>query len=62
MITAAISVLSAIEGIGIATPALNRFVLPLAIALRGSKRFEPLHFALSSPHDLMGVFGAIVFF
>jgi KUP system potassium uptake protein len=33
MITAAISVLSAIEGIGIATPALNRFVLPLAIAV-----------------------------
>jgi hypothetical protein len=29
--------------------------------LRGSRRLEPLHFALSSPHDLMGVFGAIVF-
>ncbi len=33
MITPAISVLSAVEGIGIATPALNRFVLPLAIAV-----------------------------
>jgi KUP system potassium uptake protein len=31
MITPAISVLSAVEGIGIATPALNRFVLPLTI-------------------------------
>jgi hypothetical protein len=30
-------------------------------SLRGSRRFEPFHFALSSPHDLMGVFGAIVF-
>src|SRR3984893_9028994 len=29
MITPAISVLSAVEGIGIATPVLNRFVLPL---------------------------------
>jgi hypothetical protein len=29
--------------------------------LRGSRRFEPLHLALSSPHDLMGVFSAIVF-
>src|SRR5271157_1446425 len=33
MITPAISVLSAIEGIGIATPALNRFVLPLTVAV-----------------------------
>ena len=33
MITPAISVLSAVEGLGIATPALNRFVLPLAIAV-----------------------------
>jgi hypothetical protein len=24
--------------------------------LRGSRRLEPLHLALSSPHDLMGVF------
>jgi KUP system potassium uptake protein len=31
MITPAISVLSAVEGIGVATPALNRFVLPLTI-------------------------------
>jgi KUP system potassium uptake protein len=31
MITPAISVLSAVEGIGIATPALNRLVLPLTI-------------------------------
>jgi KUP system potassium uptake protein len=31
MITPAISVLSAVEGIGIATPALNRFVVPLTI-------------------------------
>lgn len=31
MITPAISVLSAVEGIGIATPALNSFVLPLTI-------------------------------
>ena len=30
-------------------------------ALRGSRRLEPLHLALSSPHDLMGVFSAIVF-
>src|SRR5690349_3850775 len=30
--------------------------------LRGSRRLEPLHLALSSPHDLMGVFAAIVFF
>jgi hypothetical protein len=29
--------------------------------LRGSRRLEPLHLALSSPHDLMGVFSAIVF-
>jgi len=28
--------------------------------LRGSRRLEPLHLALSSPHDLMGVFSAIV--
>jgi hypothetical protein len=28
--------------------------------LRGSRRFEPLHLVLSSPHDLMGVFSAIV--
>ena len=27
--------------------------------LRGSRRLEPLHLALSSPHDLMGVFSAI---
>jgi KUP system potassium uptake protein len=33
MITPAISVLSAVEGIGIATPALNRFVLPLTIVV-----------------------------
>ncbi|HEY6359328.1 MAG TPA: sugar O-acetyltransferase [Vicinamibacterales bacterium] len=29
--------------------------------LRGSRRLEPLHLTLSSPHDLMGVFGAIIF-
>ncbi len=29
--------------------------------LRGTRRLEPLHLALSSPHDLMGVFSAIVF-
>jgi hypothetical protein len=29
--------------------------------LRGSRRLQPLHLALSSPHDLMGVFSAIVF-
>src|SRR5207248_9578910 len=29
--------------------------------LRGSRRLEPLHLALSSPHDLMRVFSAIVF-
>ena len=28
--------------------------------LRGSRRLELLHLALSSPHDLMGVFSAIV--
>src|SRR5439155_19312846 len=28
--------------------------------LGGSRRLEPLHFALSSSHDLMGVFSAIV--
>jgi hypothetical protein len=28
--------------------------------LCGSRRLEPLHFALSSPHNLMGVFGAII--
>jgi len=33
MITPAISVLSAVEGIGIATPMLNRFVLPAAITV-----------------------------
>ena len=33
MITPAISVLSAVEGIGIATPALNRFVLPLTVVV-----------------------------
>jgi KUP system potassium uptake protein len=33
MITPAISVLSAVEGIGIATPVLNRFVLPLTIVV-----------------------------
>jgi hypothetical protein len=27
---------------------------------RGSRRLEPLHLALSSPHDLMGVFSGIV--
>ena len=31
MITPAISVISAVEGLGIATPVLNRFVLPLTI-------------------------------
>jgi hypothetical protein len=30
-------------------------------ALRGSRRLEPLHLALSSPHDLIGVVSAIVF-
>jgi hypothetical protein len=29
-------------------------------SLRGSRRFEPLHLTLSSPHDLVGVFSAIV--
>jgi hypothetical protein len=29
--------------------------------LCGSRRLEPLHLALPSPHDLMGVFSAIVF-
>src|SRR5438270_7603027 len=33
MITPAISVLSAVEGIGVATPALNRFVLPVPIVV-----------------------------
>jgi KUP system potassium uptake protein len=33
MITPAISVLSAVEGIGVATPALNRFVLPLTLVV-----------------------------
>ncbi len=33
MITPAISVLSAIEGIGIATPKLNRFVVPITVAV-----------------------------
>jgi KUP system potassium uptake protein len=33
MITPAISVLSAVEGIGVATPALNRFVLPVTIVV-----------------------------
>ena len=33
MITPAISVLSAIEGIGVAAPALNRYVLPLTIVV-----------------------------
>ena len=33
MITPAISVLSAVEGIGVGTPALHRFVLPLAVAV-----------------------------
>ena len=28
--------------------------------LRGSRRLESLHLAFSSPHDLMGVFSAIV--
>jgi hypothetical protein len=30
-------------------------------ALGGASRFEALHLALSSPHDLMGVFRTIVF-
>jgi KUP system potassium uptake protein len=33
MITPAISVFSAVEGVGIATPVLNRFVLPLTIVV-----------------------------
>jgi KUP system potassium uptake protein len=33
MITPAISVLSAVEGMGIATPVLNRFVLPLTVGV-----------------------------
>src|SRR5712672_4477049 len=33
MITPAISVLSAVEGIGIATPVLNQFILPLTVAV-----------------------------
>jgi KUP system potassium uptake protein len=33
MITPAISVLSAVEGIGVGTPALNRFVVPLAVVV-----------------------------
>ena len=33
MITPAISVLSAVEGLGIATPAFSRFVLPLTVAV-----------------------------
>jgi KUP system potassium uptake protein len=33
MITPAISVLSAVEGIGVAAPALNRFVLPLTVVV-----------------------------
>jgi KUP system potassium uptake protein len=33
MITPAISVLSAIEGVGVETPALNRFVLPLTVVV-----------------------------
>ena len=33
MITPAISVLSAVEGIGIATPALHHFILPLTVAV-----------------------------
>src|SRR6202162_4871585 len=33
MITSAISVLSAIEGIGIATPALNSYILPITVAV-----------------------------
>jgi len=28
--------------------------------LCGSRRLEPLHFVLSSPHNLMGIFGAII--
>jgi hypothetical protein len=28
-------------------------------ALGGSRRLEPLHLALSSPHNLMGVFSTI---
>jgi hypothetical protein len=30
--------------------------------MRGSRRFEPLHLAFSLPHDLIGVFSAIIFF
>src|ERR1700740_1969971 len=33
MITPAISVLSAVDGIGVATPVLSRFVLPVTIAV-----------------------------
>jgi KUP system potassium uptake protein len=33
MITPAISVLSAVEGVGVGTPALNRFVLPLTVVV-----------------------------
>ena len=32
-ITPAISVLSAVEALGIATPALNRFILPLTVVV-----------------------------
>jgi len=39
MITPAISVLSAVEGIGVATPALNRFVLPLTVR-RAARAFS----------------------
>jgi KUP system potassium uptake protein len=35
MITPAISVLSAIEGVGVGTPAMNQFVLPLTIVVLG---------------------------
>src|SRR6266446_6969725 len=52
MITPAISVLSAVEGLGIATPALNRFVLPLTIvvllALFSFRRAAPGALAASS--------------
>ena len=30
-------------------------------ALRGSRRLEPLHLALSPTHDLVGVLGPIIF-
>src|SRR4029077_1947244 len=52
MITPAISVLSAVEGLGVATPALNRFVLPLTVvvllALFSFRRAAPGASAASS--------------